>query len=242
MKRIFFSLALTGLVLILGSCEKNTKVNPSGNVTTELVTITAPYSGLEVGYAFDVEVEFSDEVKPVEIIADDNVHPYIIADVVNGVLRIRLQDNLDINGSVTLKANITTEMIKDFSASGASLIDVLDTIQADQSSIYLSGASNFTAALTSATLRANLSGASLLNLSGELTDFDLVCSGASIVGGFEMEAANLDTDLSGASIVRLTVTDQIDITASGASILYFEGGAAINSSNLSGGSQIISSK
>ncbi len=242
MRTVYFPLVITGLVLFLSSCEKDTKVNPSGNVTTEFVTISTPYSGLEVGYAFDVKVEFSDEVKPVEIIADDNVQPYIIVDVVNEVLRIRLQDNLDINGSVTLKANITAEMIKDFSASGASLIDVLDTISADNVSIYLSGASNFTAKLEAATLLANLSGASFLSLSGELTDFDLMCSGASIVGGFEMEAANLDTDLSGASIVRLTVTDQIDITASGASILYFEGGAAINSSNLSGGSQIISSK
>jgi hypothetical protein len=46
-------------------------------------------------------------------------------------------------------------------------------------------------------------------------------------------------NLSGASNVSLTVTDEMDVSASGSSIVRYKGDAVINSQNLTGGSQII---
>ena len=49
----------------------------------------------------------------------------------------------------------------------------------------------------------------------------------------------LNLNLTGASYTYLTITEEMDIIASGASILYYKGDGIINSQILTGASQII---
>jgi hypothetical protein len=78
-----------------------------------------------------------------------------------------------------------------------------------------------------------------MTLTGETLSFEVTASGASDIGSFDFSTEYLNVNLSGASNVSLTVTDEMDVSASGSSIVRYKGDAVINSQNLTGGSQII---
>ncbi|MCK4750922.1 MAG: DUF2807 domain-containing protein, partial [Bacteroidales bacterium] len=158
---------LAGMSLLFHSCEKNKKISitPSDNITTRLESFT-DYEGLEIDNAFHVQVSFSESEEPIEITANENLHGYIIIEKVKDVLWIRLQDNLNVIGQATLRVNLTAKEITEFGVRGASVIELKDNIIEEFVAIGLTGASAFYGQVNATLLRAGVSGASQLNVSG----------------------------------------------------------------------------
>ena len=238
MKTNLFSLAILGLSLFIFSCEiYDHDVVPDSNITTMQATYS-DYHSLDVSTAFTVYVTFSDTDELIEIEANDNLHQYIEVRKDNGTLKIGLEDNVRIRGNSTLNAYITTRSISGFEASGASKIIVENPVNEDDVHIYLSGASSFLGEINCNRFYADLSGASNINVSGNANDLDLEASGASVFRDYGLNVEKLNGELSGASNAFLTVEDEIDIEASGASNLHYKGDATIIRKDVSGASTV----
>jgi len=232
---------LTRLVLtslLLNACDNILFINPSDDVTTQQ-HFFSDYDQIETESAFTVYVRFSDTEEQIEIEANDNLHEYIEVRKESGTLKIGLRDNKNIRGPATLNAYITTRNVTGYNASGASRFIVDGDISGENASVFLSGASRFSGEMHVENLFADLSGASLLRMTGNADAADLRASGASGIEDYEFSTDYLNIDLSGASHASLTVTETMDIKASGASIVRYKGQGHINSQNISGGSQII---
>ena len=228
------------LILAAMSCEKtNNMVIPSNNITSEFRDIDG-YAELEVNDAFEVEVNFTETPQPVEIIANENLHQYIEIVKTSDRLVVSLQNNTSISGAATLKVVLSTGYLKGYTANGASLISLMDTLSASQVAINLTGASKMSGSIITQSLSADIRDASLLDISGETTDLNLNAQGASRMNGYSFSCVNLDADLSGASEAELTVNGKIIIKASGASILRYKGGATIESQDLKDASTVTS--
>jgi len=232
---------LTTLILmsiIFNACDDVSSIIPDDNVTTQQYSYS-DYDQIDTESAFTVYVEFSNTEETIEIEANDNLHQYMDVKVESGALKIRFRDNINIKGSATLNAYITTKNVSGYSASGASHFIIGDDVESENANIFLSGASKFTGEMHVANLSADLSDASVLELSGEAEAFNLTASGASAIGDYGFSTENLNINLSGASNASMTITEKMDVQASGASVLRYKGPADINSQNLTGGSQII---
>ena len=59
-----------------------------------------------------------------------------------------------------------------------------------------------------------------------------------MIKDYGLETDHLNAELSGASNVSLTINEEIDIEASGASILKYKGNAVITNQDLSGASSV----
>ena len=68
-----------------------------------------------------------------------------------------------------------------------------------------------------------LSGASTSRMEGTVENLKLKASGASDMKNYQLNVKNLVGDISGASDVKLTVTNSIAVRASGASDLTYKG-------------------
>lgn len=238
MKTKLFVLLLAGMNLMLFSCDMNDNhVIPSNKVTTQQFTIS-DYDMIDASSAFTVYLTFSDTEESIEIEANDNLHQHIEVKKVNNVLEVGFENNFHVTGSATLNAYIKTKNISGYMASGASRFIVEDPIMANEVSIYLSGASTFTGEVESNNLFADLSGASIMNINGKVNSVDLEASGASVVRDYGLGINKLKADLSGASNAQLTIMEEIDIIASGASVLNYKGSAVIARQDLSGASEI----
>lgn len=232
------SLLLFILSIFLFSCDPFDKqVIPSDDVSTRTEYIE-DYDMIDASSAFSVYVTFSDDEESIEIEANDNLHEYIEVKKINNTLQIGLKNNVSIRRSATLNAFITTKHVHAYSASGASRFFIETPLNMGDGFVYLSGASIFTGDLEVETLTADLSGASVINVSGYAGVLDIEASGASIFKDYGFLTDNLAADISGASSLHLTVNDNISIDASGASTLRYKGTAVIQHQQLSGASSI----
>lgn len=230
---------VVGLSLVFTSCEEfGDWITPSGNVTQEDRTVTG-YSGLDVSHAFNAYVNFSDTEESIVVEANENLQQYIICEVRNGKLTIKLQDRIFVKwGQSTMNVYITTKYLNEFDASGASNIYLEDPLIVDDLSVDLSGASNFEGEVYVSDMVADISGASNLILTGTADYARMDVSGASTVEEYDFVTNWFDADLSGASNAYVTINDRIDLEASGASTLNYMGEGTINTINLSGASNI----
>jgi hypothetical protein len=94
--------------------------------------------------------------------------------------------------------------------------------------LTISGATIAQFNLVAKDLTIGLSGASRITLSGTTQTLVAKVSGASELSGFELTAGQADVDASGSSKINVNATQTLKANASGASIIYYRGGAAIN--------------
>lgn len=235
-KIITATIALAGI--ILNACDSVEDVVPVNNTITQEYTFSG-YENIETESAFTVYVEFSDTEESIVVEANENLFEYIEVRKESNNLEIGFRENINIKGSATLKAYITTNNVSGYLASGASKFIIEDEIVAEDATVFLSGASQFIGEMYVENLYAEMSGASSIEIMGEAASTDVTASGASSIGDYDFSTEYLRVNFSGASTASLTVTDKMDISASGASVIRYQGDAVINSQNLSGGSQII---
>jgi len=238
MKTKILSPILLSLTTFLFSCDPlDHHVVPSDEVSTRYESYEN-YDMIDASSAFTVYVVFSDTEEEIEIEANDNLHQYIEVKKVNNTLHIGLENNISVRGSATLKAYVKTKHVSLFSASGASRFFVDTPLDAEEVNVHLSGASTFAGDVSANTLLADLSGASVMNITGNTNLLEVEASGASILKDYGFTSQSLIAELSGASKAYLSVNDEIDIEASGASSLHYKGNASIIHRDLYGASSI----
>lgn len=235
--RILF-IVTVGLSVLLSSCEKiGNTITPSGKVTTETMNFTG-YNALDVSHAFNVYVSYSSTVENIEIEANENLHQYIIVEKQGDKLIIKLKDRINIRNNATLNAYITTGYLSDFYVSGASGITLEDPWYVNNMNIELSGASRFSGEIETQDIYSDISGASNLILTGKVDYMYLDASGASNLKDYGLKINHFEGDLSGASNAWITVNNELDVDASGASNVYYKGKGTIDYLDLSGASNV----
>ena len=233
------AIMLIGMSALFSSCDNFHDEAPSANVTAQ-ERFAENFTGIAVADAFLVDVEYSATEESIIIEANDNLHQFIEVENVNGILRIKLRDRVNIRGNATFKAHIITKNYLDsFSASGASRMTLINPQESADVNIRLSGASFLTGEFTANSITAYLDGASNATIRGSADTFTLNADGASLIGSFEMIAGNAYLQMSGASNASLTINGEINLRASGASVLMYKGSASKNHIDLSGSSQIV---
>ncbi len=237
MKTISIILGLVVLSCTLFSCEHE-RIKADKEVTIVDVDFSG-YTGLDLSDAFNAYITFSDSEEKIQIEANKNIHDKIRVTKEGNILKIKLKNHTNIRGKVTLNVYITTKNITHFNASGASDIILENKLTAQNVKLDLSGAAEFSGELSVNRLELDSSGASDIDIYGNADQFDANLSGSSTLKNYDLVVGQLDITLSGASDAFLSVTERIDIDASGASTLKYKGNAVIGNKNLSGASEII---
>ncbi|NJN25463.1 MAG: DUF2807 domain-containing protein [Cyclobacteriaceae bacterium] len=211
-------------------------------IPSEHITIReeafSEYNAIEVSGVFTVYITFSAIEESIKVEANENLQPYIEIAKDKDILKIGLTENLNISGTAKLNIYIITNNIENYMASGTARFLVEGLIDTDNVGIYLSGASAFKGSMIAQTLRAELSGASKMDIDGVADYGEMEAGGASVLGDYDFKINKLNINLSGASNAWFTVLQSIDVVASGASNLMYMGTATISSQDLSGASEV----
>lgn len=223
------------LALVFSSCKK--AIKPSSDITIETRQLSG-YSKIDVSDAMDVEVTFTSQ-EDVVVEANSNLHQYILTDVVNGVLKIRMKNNVRIKSGATIKLYVNAIALESVLIDDASRVEFLNSGVATNFELNVAGASRFQGGFTSTSLNVKVKGASNVEMWGSTDTANIKGSGASTIGDFAFLVNNyLDIDLSGASKAELTVDGTMDIDVSGASRFNYKGNGVINELNISGASSV----
>lgn len=239
MKTKSILITILTISVLFASCNKDTHVSPSGNITTVNKSITG-YTELHVEDQFKVYVEFSDTEESIQIEANFNLQAYISVVKQDDRLNINLSNNVNISdGNAVLNIYITTKQLDKFYGEGASSIELQNELINENLVIELIGASNFRGSVTVDHLSSKLIGASNLEISGSSNSLNIESEGGSNLNDYDFETNHLNADLEGGCNLFLTVQSELDVKAKGGSNVYYKGNGVIVDQNLSGGSQII---
>lgn len=232
-------LAALSLVLIFTSCEKEKyNVIPSSHVSTRNFS-ASNINELYVSDVFKVLVSFSETEESVQVEANDNLHSIIEIHQLNNRLIVGLKKNSSISGKPVLNVNIKTASLSKVIAEGAAQVKFDNSLETNRLDVEITGAAEVSGNVKVEKLVANITGASHLDISGESNSFYIDALGASEMKGFEFETNSLKADLYGGCSVSLVVNEKLDVSAEGASSVYYKGNGYIEYQNLKDASRII---
>ena len=183
------------------------------------------FTAIKVSGGIDLYLSQGDDYSLAVSASVEKYRNNIKTEINNGVLLISyISDHSGRNyGDKRLRAYVSFKMLESLEGSGASDIIIKGTLTSNTMLIKLSGASDVKGPVKIANLSMELSGASTVFINGTAQNLKLEASGASDIKSYDLHVENCVAKLSGASDVRLTVTNSISATASGASTLFYQG-------------------
>lgn len=197
------------------------------------------FSGIKVSGAITVYLTHGTQSALAVSASEEKFRDNIKTEVSNGILNISFSNNgLKFNGDKHLRAYVAFTDLSLIEASGASEIILNDIFKQSDSKIKLSGASDVRGNVAMENLFIDLSGASTTKIAGEVKNLKIEASGASDVKSYDLVTENSSVIISGASDVKLTVTNSIKAKASGASNLFYKGNPKSREISSSGASNI----
>lgn len=256
MKKVYFALLL--LVSLSSSAQTKSSLIYDNNAQKRNVPV---FKGVKVSSAIDLYLTQSD-VNEVAVSATSNeIRDHIITEVEGGVLIIRFESSGWRSwswGDHKMKAYVSIKNIETLQASGASNVKINGIIKSDNLKIKISGASDvknanfkvahllidasgasdFKGEVNCQTLSVEASGASTVSLNGMSDDAVMNSNGASNVKAFDLVVKAASLTASGASDIHCTVTQIVNVDASGASSINYKGEASVKKYHSSGASNI----
>lgn len=260
MKKIILSVCL--LLLVAGTKAVAQNVVYDANAQVRQV---GHFTRIRVSSAISLYLSQGKQEAVAVSASDDKYTERIRTEVKDGVLKIFVENGAWNNwnwGNRNLKAYVTIADIEGLDVSGASTVKVSDGLSVKdfdlqvsgastlkiegginsstngKMNVEINGASNMTTSIKAGDVKFNLSGASQVNLEGNVTGLGVEVSGASDFKGFGLQAENCRVEASGASSVNITVSKKLDAQASGASSVGYKGDAVITNLDVSGASNV----
>jgi hypothetical protein len=211
---------------------------------------------VEITTGFDVEVNRTDGYF-VSITIDKALYEYLTIAQRGDTLHIGLKANntypasarlgvinlpdlrrLELSGGCKAKVTgFTMTHNVDFEVSGGSKL-TLNPMQSGDASFVLSGGSSTVGQIQAATCSTEASGGSTITLTGSATSLKLGASGASTITLDELPTPIASVELDGGSHAAITVSDNLDVTLSGASELVYTGSPKMGKIDISGGAKL----
>ena len=142
---------------------------------------------------------------------------------------------LELSGASNMNGTIKGSDL-DFEINGASNAKL--NVTGTSFAISQSGASNYKGDVSTTTAKFDLSGASVTDVDGTAGDLTIHASGASNFKGGDLQSQNCKIEATGASSASVSVSKEIEATASGASSINYSGGAVVTNLDVSGGSSV----
>ena len=246
------------LVVLPGCSLGNHTTVGTGLLETREINQT-DFTKLEVGYAFDIEINEGDSYA-VTVTVDDNLAEYIEVKKRGDTLRLGLKSNRTYI-KTTQQAVITMPVLQQLKLSGASKANIkgfhsIDLIKFDLSGasevlvsnfkagnieLNMSGYSHASGNLEMTDGKFNLSGGSAIDLKGSGIEASIVASGGSEIDLGDLALIDAKVNLSGASIATVNARGKLDAELSDASKLYYIGSPSLGRIQTSGAS-IVSHK
>ncbi len=257
MKKIYLALLLlTGCAV---NAQEKTSIVYDENAQIRKVS---SFTAISVSSAIDLYLTQSNKNEVAVSANNDEIRDHIVTEVVGGTLIIRLGDkgtwfSWKKWGNYKTKAYVSIKDIDALTASGASNVHLVNTIESPKMRIKLSGASDFRGNIKAGVLLYQLtgasdykgevnatsididgSGASNIELTGTVDDLAVEVSGASDAKLYNLTAKGAILHASGASHVNANVTEILRASSSGASDINYRGNPNVKESTSSGASNI----
>lgn len=202
-------LAILSSLFLAGCTHVGAHTVSGSGVHAALTRTVAPFTTVKASGAFELEVTAGAAATEVVVEGDDNIVSYFVTQVSGSALELHLESG-SYDPKTPLVVRVSTPRLEHLEASGAIQIRATGISGAD--------------------FDAGLSGACNLRAAGKTDRVRVTSSGACKVEAYELGAARVELQLSGASRAHVSASQHLDVQASGASNVRYRGTPEVKAS------------
>ena len=219
-------------VLLMSCIFIGPSIKGNGNVKEEVRQVGA-FDQIKVSRGMNVYITQGSPAKVV-VIADSNLHEFIVTKVENGVLKITTKEN--IRWAEEKKVMVTVEKLTGVDANSGANIWSQNQIKSDNLKLEANSGANLTLDVDAGSLNADCSSGANIKLSGLAKEAELGTSSGANLKGENLKAEQCKMSASSGGNVSSTVTGKLDADASsGGNIVYYGEPTSTNVNSSSGG-------
>lgn len=211
------------MIMLLGaftlvSCNS---ISGNGNLKTETRSISDIH-GVRTSGSIDIEIKAGSSYSVI-VEDDENLLPYIITEVNDGVVDIHYKDNYSIN-SDHAKVTVIAPSLDKITTSGSGNINGVGTIRSSSGIEFnLSGSGDIDADVDAPSVKVTGSGSGDIKLRGRTKDFDCRVSGSGDINCAGLQSENTSIKISGSGDAHVFASVSLKASTSGSGDVYYSG-------------------
>ncbi len=216
------------------------KVKGNGEVVT-IERNTGDYDEISVGGWFDVEIVDGKEGS-LSLSGEENLLEYIITEVKDGKLVVKVEKGINLQPSSWFKGGITVtipvEEIRALSMSGSGDLEGKTVLRGKDMSARLSGSGDMDISIEAENLEVVVSGSGDMNLGGGAEYLKVQISGSGDIHAYDLQANHVEALVSGSANIQVTARESLKARVSGSGDISYKGNPEKIDSKTSGSGDI----
>ena len=219
--------SITVLVFLLSttlSCAQwgnGQKIKGNGDVTT-ITRSTDSYDGLKAAGPMDFRLVQGKEGE-ISIKGDANLMEYIVTEVKNNNLVVKVKDGYNLKPSQTIVITVPYESINYVSLAGSGDIKNSGTIKADNFKVALAGSGDINLKVASQSVESSIAGSGDIELKGSTTDLTVKIAGSGDFDGKALESTNVTAKITGSGSANVVCNGELKARITGSGDVNYSG-------------------
>jgi hypothetical protein len=210
-------------LFFLASCNvmNGPGINGNGNIRTEKRSV-GNFTGVKTSGSIDVEITNGDSYS-VSAEDDDNVLPYIVTEVNDGMLNVHYKDGASINNDHA-KVYVIAPSLDKLVSSGSADITSQDIIKSSQEiKIDVSGSGDVKTGVDAPQVSLSVSGSGSVTLNGRTKDLTCQASGSGDLNCGSLQSENATVTVSGSGNAHVFASVHLSATSHGSGDIFYRG-------------------
>lgn len=216
--------SITVLVFLLSttlSCAQWKKIKGDGNITTAKRS-TDSYEGLKAAGSMDFKLVQGKEGE-ITIKADANLMDYIITEVKNNKLVVKVKEGVNLKPSQTIVVTVPYESINYIALAGSGDIENSGTIRADEFKVALAGSGDINLKVDSQSVESSIAGSGDIEINGSTKNLNVKIAGSGDFDGKNLESTNVTVKISGSGSANVVCNGKLKVRITGSGDVNYSG-------------------
>ena len=221
-------LVIASCVISFSSCINfgGRRVNGNGHITTDVRSAKVTDRIKVLG---SMDVILNEGPSSIKVETDENIIPYIITDVKDGMLEIRTENDVNINTSNKVKVYVTTPSISDINIAGSGNVNSEARFNSNEKiNFSISGSGDIDCAVNAPEVDASISGNGDIKLEGETKDVSVHIIGNGDYQSNSLKAENARVNITGSGDVSLFADATLHVEITGSGSVKYKGNATVD--------------
>jgi len=215
---------------------QNKKIKGNGNVTTKTHT-TENYEQVNLVGFMDVYLEAGTE-GTITVTTDENVQEYVIVEVKNGKLTLKIKKGVSINTKKGVHITVPFTDINNVTLTGSGDVITKSPINSINFETELTGSGDMVLEVNATTIDAKITGSGDIKLNGKTTDLDIKVTGSGDFSGRGLSAQKAEAYVSGSGDIIVMATSSIKARVHGSGDIVYYGNPANTDTKVMGSGDI----
>ncbi len=197
------------------------KIKGNGDVTT-IKRSTNSYNAINAAGSMDFNLIEGKEGN-ITIKADANLIDYILTEVKNDKLYVKLKDGVSLKPTETIVITIPYESLESVSLAGSGSIYTNNTIEADIFKVSIAGSGDINLNITAKSIETSIAGSGDIALNGTATDINIKITGSGDFNGKTLESTNVSAKITGSGSATVICNGILDAKITGSGDVIYSG-------------------